>query len=110
MSHNPVEDPLFYGTISLERKDVPTLRSGKKILSELDHLMEKDQPLDTPLRGEMLCNLLTFYFRLVVENLNEETNHTNRIISQIRVTGTSFHPVPWMILNLLFDLFQHGPV
>ena len=54
MSPNLVEDPLFYGTISRERKDIPTLKSGQKILSELDHLMEKDQPLSTPLRGQIL--------------------------------------------------------
>ena len=46
------EDHLFYGSLSLKKDEIPDLESGKKILSELDHLMEKDEPLSSPLIGK----------------------------------------------------------
>ena len=46
------EDHLFYGSLSLKKDEIPDLESGKKILSELDHLMEKNEPLSSPLIGK----------------------------------------------------------
>ena len=55
MSQNTVEDPLFYGTISMGRDEIPTLGSGRKILSEVEQMMEKIQAIDTPLNGGKSC-------------------------------------------------------
>ena len=46
------EDHLFYGSLSMTKDEIPDLESGKKILSELDHLMEKNEPLSSPLIGK----------------------------------------------------------
>ena len=46
------EDHLFYGSLSLKKDEIPDLESGKKILSELDHLMKKDELLSSPLIGK----------------------------------------------------------
>jgi len=51
MFESQKEDHLFYGSLSMTKDEIPDLESGKKILSELDHLMEKDEPLSSPLIG-----------------------------------------------------------
>jgi hypothetical protein len=55
MSGNTAEDPLFYGTISMDRDDIPQFGSGRKILSEVEKLMEKNEALTIPLRGGKSC-------------------------------------------------------
>ena len=50
-----VEDPLFYGTISMGKDDIPKFGSGRKILSEVEQLMEKNEALTTPLKGGKSC-------------------------------------------------------
>ena len=52
MIENQQEDFLFYGSSSMTKDEIPDLESGEKILSELDNLMEKDEPLSTPLIGK----------------------------------------------------------
>ena len=52
MFESQKEDHLFYGRSSMTKDEIPDLESGKKILSELDHLMEKDEPLSSPLIGK----------------------------------------------------------
>ena len=51
MAENHIKDFLYYGRTSLDKKEIPRLGSGKKILSELDQLVEKNEYLSTPLKG-----------------------------------------------------------
>ena len=53
MSINTEKDPLFYGTISMGRNEIPKFESGRKILSEVELMMEKDQALTSPLKGRI---------------------------------------------------------
>ena len=55
MSRNTEKDPLFYGTISMGRNEIPKFESGRKILSEVELMMEKDQALTSPLKGWKSC-------------------------------------------------------
>ena len=55
MSRNTEKDPLFYGTISMGRNEIPKFESGRKILSEVELMMEKDQALTSPLKGGISC-------------------------------------------------------
>ena len=55
MSINTEKDPLFYGTISMGRNEIPKFESGRKILSEVELMMEKDQALTSPLKGWKSC-------------------------------------------------------
>ena len=45
------EDWLHQGMVLME--SVPSLDSGTKILSELEQLMERDEPIVTPLKGNI---------------------------------------------------------
>ena len=65
MPRNTEEDPLFYGTISMGRDEIPQLGSGRKILFEVEQMMEKDQAIDTPLKGGKSC--LVFLSIVIVD-------------------------------------------
>jgi len=68
-STKSVYDPLYLGSISMDKEDVPAFKSGDKILSELDHLVEKDQPLSSPLRGpDEILNLCSELFPEIVSS------------------------------------------
>ena len=54
MSNNTTDDFLFCGKICLEKKKVPKLGSGSKILLELETLMRNNKVISTPLKGKAL--------------------------------------------------------
>ena len=51
MAKNHINDFMYHGRTSLDKKEIPRLGSGKKILSELDQLVQKNEYLSTPLKG-----------------------------------------------------------
>ena len=52
------EDPLCLPKMSLEGSKIPTMNSGKKVLDQLEQLMDKNLTIDTPINGELISLII----------------------------------------------------